>query len=298
MALKGSRHMALPFQLLYHHVRAGLHRFAKLSLVGKLVIGFLVTFYIALLIAIIVISPARIGQFMYDTGQKIRSHQWGWALLAGLFVLVSFPPMVGHTTLLNLCGFTYGIKGFAIAGPGSVFGSAIVFVILRYMFSHKLRAWSSTNEKWQALETVVKAKGLPLMTLIRMSPFPPWVYSNSLFASIEVVALWQFMVATLCTSPKYLLYVFIGSRVAAMSDGKQREGMDTQTKIVNWILIIGGITVSVAAGWIIYVLMQRQLQGVSPVNDELAAEAIDDAEEGAPLLDNFSSESVELEDEA
>lgn len=29
---------------------------------------------------------------------------------------------------------------------------------------------------------VQQAKGLPLIMLIRLSPFPPWVYSNTLFA--------------------------------------------------------------------------------------------------------------------
>ncbi|EEB88373.1 hypothetical protein MPER_13825, partial [Moniliophthora perniciosa FA553] len=50
-----------------------------------------------------------------------------------------------------------------------------------------------------ALEAVVRAKG----------PFPPWVYANSLFA---------FVVATLFVFPKLLLHVFIGSRMAALSD--------------------------------------------------------------------------------
>ncbi|KAI0049630.1 Golgi apparatus membrane protein TVP38 [Auriscalpium vulgare] len=259
---------------------------------GWLLIFFLLSFYVALGVAVIIISPSRIGQFMYDWGQKIAGHPLGWLLLSGLILLVSFPPMIGHTTMLNLCGFTYGIKGFAVAGPASLFGSAIVFIVLRYLFSAKLRKWSSSNEKWQALEAVINAKGLPLMALIRISPLPPWVYSNALFASIEVVSVWQFMAATICSFPRYFLYTFIGSRLAALSDGKQRNKMDTQTKVVNWLLVVGGVLAGVAAGWITYVQMQRHLQGVSRESDALAAEAMDDAEEGAPLLDNFSSESL------
>lgn len=63
--------------------------------------------------------------------------------------------MIGHTTLLNVCGFAYGMKGFPLAAGASVLGSAIVFVVLRLLFSKRLRIWSSTNEKWQALEAVV-----------------------------------------------------------------------------------------------------------------------------------------------
>lgn len=81
--------------------------------------------------------------------------------------------------------------------------------------------------------------------LIRASPFPPWVYANSLFAvsmlgfrvmfdltitsqSIEAVALWQFVIATTVVFPKVALHVFIGSRLAALSDGDTRRHMDTR----------------------------------------------------------------------
>ena len=47
------------------------------------------------------------------------------------------------------------MKGFYIVLAGSVLGSAIVFVVLRFLFSERLRRWSSTSDKWTALETVV-----------------------------------------------------------------------------------------------------------------------------------------------
>jgi len=110
--------------------------------------------------------------------------------------------MLGHTTTVTLCGFAYGMKGFYISLAGSALGAAVSFVVLRFLFSKRLRRWSATNDKWTALETVVvgvcpglvrievftrdlvlqKSKGLPLVILIRMSPMPPWVYANTLFA--------------------------------------------------------------------------------------------------------------------
>ncbi|THH17954.1 hypothetical protein EW146_g2952 [Bondarzewia mesenterica] len=200
--------------------------------------------------------------------------------------------MVGHTTMLHVCGFAYGIKGFSLAACASLIGSTVVFLVLRFLFGKRLHAWSSTNDKWQALEAVINAKGLPLIILIRVSSFPPWVYSNTLFASIQAVSAWQFIIATICTFPRFLLYVFIGSRMAALSDGKQRDQMDTQTKIINGCLIAGGIIMSITASWIVYTLMQKQLKGISPEIDELVEEAIEEADEGAPLLDNLSSDSL------
>ena len=63
--------------------------------------------------------------------------------------------MISHTTTVTLCGFAYGLKGFFLALAGSVLGAAIAFVVLRFLFSKRLRKWSDTNDKWTALETVV-----------------------------------------------------------------------------------------------------------------------------------------------
>lgn len=75
--------------------------------------------------------------------------------IVGYLVCVSFPPLIGHTTLVTLCGFAYGMKGFFIGAGASLVGSALAFVILRFIFSEKLHAWSSQNQKWKALESVV-----------------------------------------------------------------------------------------------------------------------------------------------
>jgi hypothetical protein len=51
---------------------------------------------------------------------------------------------------------------------------------------------------------------------------------------------------------------------------------------------------------IIYRSMQshiRNLDGIPPAVDELAAEAVDEAGEGAPLLGNYSSDSLVVTDE-
>ncbi|KAF9055209.1 Golgi apparatus membrane protein TVP38 [Hymenopellis radicata] len=231
-------------------VVTALRRYQKLHVFGKAFIWFLIAFYICM-------------------------------------ALVSFPPLIGHTTLTTLCGFAYGMKGFAIAATASVVPSALVFVTLRFCFSHRLRQWSTQSDKWQALESVVRAKGLPLIILIRISPFPPWVYSNSLFASIEAVSLWQFVTATLFVLPKILLHVFIGSRMAALSDGESRRHMDTQTKVINGLLIGAGILVAIFTSWLVYTLVQkhiRELEGVPPEVDRMAAEALEEYDEGAPLL--------------
>ncbi|PFH51430.1 hypothetical protein AMATHDRAFT_74980 [Amanita thiersii Skay4041] len=283
-----------PISFIKHCLSLALHRYRTLHIYGKIFIWLVVLFYICLAAIILILTPSRIAQFLYDHARKLAETEFGWLALLGGLIFISFPPLVGHTTLVSLSGFAYGMKGFLIAASGSVIGSAAAFILLRYIFHERLRRWSSQNEKWQALEEVVRAKGLPLIILIRVSPFPPWVYSNSLFASIQPVKFWQFVVATFFIFPKLLLHVFIGSRMAALSDGKQREGMDTHTKILNASLIVGGILIAVFASWLVYTLVQnhiRHLKGFPSDIDELAAEAIEDYDEEAPLLGSPSPAS-------
>ncbi|KIP12719.1 hypothetical protein PHLGIDRAFT_113319 [Phlebiopsis gigantea 11061_1 CR5-6] len=279
-----------------HYLRTTWLRYKKLPIGGKLLIWSLVVFYICLGTFLVVVGADRIAQTMYNLAQKVSHLRFGWAILLAAMVLISFPPAIGHTTLTTLCGFAYGMKGFYIAAAGSVLGSALAFIVLRFLFGHRLKKWSRSNEKWQALESVIKARGLPLIMLIRASPFPPWVYANSLFASIEAVALWQFIIATTMVFPKVALHVFIGSRLAALSDGETRRHMDTRTKVMNGVLVGTGILVAAFTSWFIYRAMTqhiRHLEGIPADVDELAAEAVEDAAEGAPLLGNYSNDSLD-----
>jgi len=278
-----------------HYAGVTWRKYKGLSIWGKLFIWFLITFYIALGIVIIV-KGAVIAQALYDLAQKLSQMKYGWLIVLGIMIVISFPPMLGHTTTVTLCGFAYGIKGFYLGLAGSVLGAIVTFVVLRLLFSKRLRRWSATNEEWTALETVVKAKGLPLVILIRVSPMPPWVYANALFASIHTVALWQFAVATFFLFPKLLLTVFIGSRLAPLSDGKQRGEMDTETKIINGLLVGGGLLLGAVASVVVYRLVQHQLRhlkGVPPSVEEDIIGALEEADEGAPLLGRLSSDSLE-----
>jgi hypothetical protein len=57
--------------------------------------------------------------------------------------------------MLNLCGFTYGMKGILVAAPASLVASTLVFIALRHFFGNVLRSLSERNQTWKALEAVI-----------------------------------------------------------------------------------------------------------------------------------------------
>lgn len=69
----------------------------------------------------------------------------------------------------------------------------------------------------------------------------------STFATVKPLT---FALATAIVTPKLLVHVFIGSRLAVIA--KSGEKMDTTTKVINWGSIIVGGIFGVLTGWFIY----------------------------------------------
>ncbi|KZS97758.1 Golgi apparatus membrane protein TVP38 [Sistotremastrum niveocremeum HHB9708] len=287
--------VAAVFKSVYRYALSLRTRFLGLPLAAKCIIALFVLINVGLISLIIYVTPAGLAQILYDTAQRIKDAPFGWLGIVGFMIVTSFPPLIGYSTTVSVCGFAYGIKGFLIAAPATVLGSAIVFLTLRYVFQSRMRKFASSNAKWKALEDVIRAKGLPLIILIRVSPLPPWVYSNALFASIETVSLWQFVIATICLLPKIFLTVFVGSRIAELADGKHREKMDPLSKVLNGVSIGVGVLLGITAGWVVYRLTQKEFRALeaSTIEEEReAAEALVEAEEATPLIRRFSSDTV------
>ncbi|KAF8592389.1 Golgi apparatus membrane protein TVP38 [Ramaria rubella] len=281
------------WQMCKHYVSDIYPRYRKLNLVGKGFVWFLILFHVALFALLVIFRPARIFQFLYNLSQQLKAMRFGWLILGGVMVVASFPPLVGYSTCVSVCGFAYGMQGYYVAGPATMLGSGVAFIVLRLLFSRQVAAWSSKHDKWQALEQVIAAKGLPLIILIRMSPFPPYVYSQALFASISVVKFWQFMLATFCFQPRIVLAVFIGSRIAKLSDTNQRGQMDTTTKILNAASIVVGTLLGLGVGWFLYWTTQEKIKSLKELSPGVNTLAVDAEDlEDAPLLRDFSSDTL------
>ncbi|CUA70085.1 Golgi apparatus membrane protein TVP38 [Coprinopsis cinerea okayama7 len=252
----------------------------------------MIFFHIGLATVFIKFGADKIFQFLYDSAQKLKAMPSGWIILSAILIITSLPPLVGGSTALTVCGFAYGPKAFSFVAPAACFGAAFAFIALRYFFREKVRRFTQKQEKWRALEAVIAAKGLPLIVLIRLAPLP-WTYSNALFATIESVSFWQFMVATVLYTPKLFIIIFIGSRVAKFSDGQQRGEMDAASKWLNALSIVLGASIGFGATWLVWRLTETEIRNMRELPqdiDDMAVDALHDAEAGAPLLEDYSEE--------
>jgi len=202
-------------------------------------------------------TPKRLFQKLADWANELHETKGGWLLLAGLITLTSFPPMFGFSTCITICGFTYGLRdGLALAILGTLSGAMASFLLARLLLDRYAQKMLDGQTTLKALGSAIKEKGLPLIVLIRLCPFP-YSYSNFFFATVQEVSLWQFFLATCALSIKLLLHVYIGTRIYLFSDPEHRESMDTTTKVLNGLSVAASMALGIGVGVYVYRLTMR-----------------------------------------
>ena len=103
---------------------------------------------VGILIAVIIITPTRIGQWFNTLAGHLRDMGVGGVFLCSLFVgawrisqrvqilnrtvLASHPPLFGFMGSMTLIGFTYGLwPGVLIASLAALSGAAVAFLSVR-----------------------------------------------------------------------------------------------------------------------------------------------------------------------
>ena len=107
----------------------------------------------------------------------------------------------------------------------------------------------ANDRRFEALSLVLKHDGLKLLVMIRLCPLP-YSISNGAISTFPTVQPLMFAIATAAATPKLLIAIFIGSRLAVIA--KSGEKMDAGTKAINWASIIIGVVLGVVTGWLIY----------------------------------------------
>ncbi|GAA5834121.1 hypothetical protein JCM9279_004223 [Rhodotorula babjevae] len=265
------------------YAEAGLARYRGLSKGGKAVVVGMLGLNVFFFCAFWIVGPERIAEQFAAWADYIRESPSGWAILFVVIIVTSVPPLIGYGTAQTLVGFAYGVwPGFLISAASCLAGGAFAFLVIR-RFIRYFAPFVQQNDTHQALSRAVRAKGLPLMMMLRLCPFPyPW--SNAFFASIETVTLGQFLIATLAITPKLLLHVFVGHRTYLFADPSSRHSMDPLSKWLNGAFLVVGSLLGMATSWYLYRLTMRYVEE-SAGDLELGEEEDDVEAAGTGLLD-------------
>ncbi|UKZ77148.1 hypothetical protein TrVFT333_004867 [Trichoderma virens FT-333] len=220
-------------------------------------------------------AASRAGGLRHFAGMDSwREIPGGWLIAFMLIFVTSVPPIVGYSTANTIAGFVYGFPmGWPIAASACIIGSLTAFMACRTVLSGHVNKLIGNDHRFVALGQVLRRDGILYLTGIRFCPLP-FSLSNGFLATIPSISPLSFVISTALSTPKLLIHIFIGSRLAIIAE--QGDAMPFRDKIVNYTGMIIGGAIGAAAGYIIY---RRTMARA----DELAREEanINAAEEGA-----------------
>lgn len=136
----------------------------------------------------------------------------GRMVLGTLIFLTTFPPLPLYSTLIVLCGFSFGLwQGFLISYVAALSGAIVVYLLSKTY----LRGWmTGLLAKSGGLKKVVRAieKRPKLLFLIRLAPYP-YNLMNTLLASSPTLTFKTYFTCTALALPKLLVHCGLGTSI-------------------------------------------------------------------------------------
>ena len=108
------------------------------------------------------------------------------------------------------------------------------------------------------------------MALLRLCPFP-YSLTNGAMAAVYGLPTKNFAIAQLITTPKLLIYLFVGSRIKNIG-----ETNSTSSKIINLLSIVVTMAVLTITAWVLYLKMQKKYAELQRNNEQLNSNPNDD----------------------
>ncbi|KAF7713923.1 Uncharacterized protein PECH_000919 [Penicillium ucsense] len=229
--------------------RLATERYNELTLLQK--IGLYVASFAALALGVGIMLLT--GKLFIWLGPVAEQWQNSWlvafVIWIGIF-FISFPPLVGWSTLGTVAGFIYGWwKGWLIYSTATVVGSTASFYVSRTVLSKFVNRMMERDKRFAALALTLKYDGLKLLCMIRLCPLP-YSFCNGAVSTFPTVQPLMYGLATAIISPKLLVPAFIGSRLRLLSE--KGEQMSAGSKAINIISIIVTVCIGVFTGYYIY----------------------------------------------
>lgn len=249
--------------------RAAKDRWERMTLVQK-TLYFLGSLLVGALGIASLILAGHIFIWLGPVAEQWEHSAGAYALVWFSIILVSFPPLVGWSTLGTISGFLFGFwrgcvhpcallileihlliffQRWIVYASATVVGSTISFIVSRTVLSGFVKRMMEHDKRFAALALTLKYDGLKLLCMIRLCPLP-YSICNGAVSTFPTVKPLSYSLATLIVAPKFMVPAFIGSRIRILSENN--EQMSAGSKAINIISIIVSVSIGVATGIYIY----------------------------------------------
>ncbi|KAI0842104.1 hypothetical protein F5Y06DRAFT_259009 [Hypoxylon sp. FL0890] len=226
-----------------------LELFYSLSPVQR-VLAVLAAVVVNVLLIVFLVYSHRIFAALAPVAVGWRALPGGWVLVFLLTCISGFPPVIGYSTCVTIAGFVYGFPGgWWIVASATVLGSLAAFMTSRTIFSGYVHNLVGADKRFVALGQVLRRDGLFVLAAIRFCPLP-FSLSNGFLATIPSITPLRFALATAMATPKLLVHVFIGSRLALLAETGDK--MSVGDKVVNYMSMLIGSVLGITLSFFIY----------------------------------------------
>ncbi|KAK3394704.1 hypothetical protein B0H63DRAFT_55519 [Podospora didyma] len=239
---------------------------------GLVVVGCIVLGVLGL---VMLIYSHRIFAILGPIAQRWRELPGGWAIVWALCFISAFPPLIGYSSTVTIAGFVYGFPmGWPIVATATVAGSTAAFYTSRGVFSGYVHRLVGSDRRFVALGQVLRRDGVGVLAMIRLCPLP-YSLSNGFLATVGSIKPLTFASATALATPKLLVHVFIGSRLALLVESGDK--MSTGDRVINYASMAFGGLIGFGVGLVIYRrTMKRAAEIAREVGDEEGLDGLDE----------------------
>ncbi|QLQ81981.1 hypothetical protein HG537_0G02350 [Torulaspora globosa] len=251
-----------PKERLLHAIRRSIHglsdQFYQLALWKRILILVFAS-CIAILAILMVIFHNSILQKVVEMSDDLRDRRITPLVLILLIFSVGFPPMIGFSLLSTSTGLIYGVsfQGWLILSLGAVLGSIASFCVFKTLLQSQAQKLVHSNRRFEAFAAILQENNSYwVLALLRLCPFP-YSLTNGAIAAVYGISVRNFSIAQAITTPKLLIYLFIGSRIRSMG-----EDESTGSKLFDLMSIIIAIAVFTVTAWILYAKTQRKFADI------------------------------------
>lgn len=212
--------------------------------------------FAAAVLVLIGIFHIYLIKLLVDLSEKWTQLKYGKLILFTLIFFVGFPPLIGFSTLSLLAGMSYGFpNGWPLLASAMVLGSFASFLVFRYLLHKQAEKLVHLNEKFKAFSEILREdSSLFLLILIRLCPLP-YSLSNGALAAIPELPALTYLAASLITSPKLLIHIYVGHKLKDLGDREKPHA----SKILDVVSILITSLASALTTYIIYHKMQQKL---------------------------------------
>jgi len=160
--------------------------------------------------------------------------------------IVAFIPA---SPLTIVGGAIFGLwRGLMFSFLGATFGSAVAFLLGRYVARGTVARRLATLPRIAAIDRAIAADGLRIVFLLRLSPIVPFNILNYTLG-LSRISVWDFLAASVGMLPGGLAFAYAGkvSGEALAVAGQAQAARDAS----YYAMLIGGLAATLAATYVV-----------------------------------------------